>query len=140
MEKWKEIPFEPLEEQSEMGQYGWIWPKEGIISASSKPVLEHERAHVELGHAILGKRMKGKRDSLAYLKREMDAYAFPLAKGRFTVDEFLDEWHILETSSESELESLSRQLGNSLLRLYRKNLITKEEYQTTKDLVYEKIK
>jgi len=124
---WEEIQFEPDEER-----HGYIYPEKGIIAASSKPSLEHEKAHIELGHVTFGERLKRRRDSLADLKREMDAYAYPLAKGRLALRELIDEWNITSASDE-EKTSLIRQLGKSLVRLKNRQLITTDEYQNTKE-------
>jgi len=117
LKNWKVIPFEPGEES----QLGYIDPKEGIIAAAGKASLEHEKAHIELGHTAL------RRETTP--EEEMEVYAYVLAKGRVTISEFLSTY--LPTLDEENMNILRPELSNALSRLYRKGLITKNEYLNT---------
>ena len=68
-EGWTVVPYTTLSIRkgsrrertlAEPGFRGWIFPEEGKVSAESKEALEHELAHITLGHVKLGKPFRRK--------------------------------------------------------------------------------
>lgn len=137
---WRVVPFEPIPSSStdsdrervlsEPAYGGWIWPEKGEISAAKPGVLEHELAHITLGHVHLGKPIERKRGDVSWLSKDLDAWVYPLARGRISLDTFL-QGRGFDTISSTERGSLRRQVAVSLRRLYSRGYVTNIEVQDT---------